>query len=71
MAAITSIIADSIVVNYARQIPSSSIVLSVVSMTIDSGVYLVIFASMCLIDNREKYIDSETGKKILLNLEGM
>jgi hypothetical protein len=45
-------------------ITNNSIVLSVVSMMIaDSGVYVVIFASMHLIDNRKKYIDPETGKK--------
>jgi hypothetical protein len=32
-------------------------------MIADSGVYVVIFASMYLIDNWKKYIDSETSKK--------
>jgi hypothetical protein len=46
------------------KITNNSIVLSVVSMMIaDSGVYVVIIASMHLIDNWKKYIDSETGKK--------
>jgi hypothetical protein len=41
IAAITSIIADAIVVNYAAQITNNSIVLSVVSMITDSGVCML------------------------------
>ncbi len=63
IAAITSIIVDAIVVNYAVQITSNSIVVSMVSMITDSGVYLATFAVMFLIDNKTKYIDSTTGKK--------
>jgi hypothetical protein len=63
IAAVTSIIADAVVVNYAVQITSNSIVVSLVSMITDSGVYLATFAAMFLIDNKSKYIDSTTGKK--------
>lgn len=63
IAAISSIIADAIVVNYAVQITSNSIVVSLVSMITDSAVYLATFAVMFLIDNKAKYIDSTTGKK--------
>lgn len=63
IAAISSIIVDAIVVNYAVQITSNSIVVSLVSMITDSAVYLATFAVMFLIDNKTKYIDSTTGKK--------
>jgi hypothetical protein len=63
IAAISSIIVDAIVVNYAVQITSNSIVVSLVSMITDSGVYLATFAVIFLIDNKTKYIDSTTGKK--------
>jgi hypothetical protein len=56
IAAITSIIADAIVVNYAVQITNNIIVVSMVSMITDSGVHLATFAVMFLIDNKTKYI---------------
>lgn len=63
IAAVTSIIADALVVNYAVQVTSNSIVVSLVSMITDSGVYLATFAVIFFIDNKTKYIDSTTGKK--------
>jgi hypothetical protein len=63
IAAVASIIADPIVVHYAAQITSNTIVVSIVSMITDTGVYLATFAGMLLIDNKSKYIDSATGKK--------
>jgi hypothetical protein len=63
IAAITSIIANVIIVNISPQITSNSIVISIVSMITDYVVYLVIFASMSLIENRKNYIDPETSKK--------
>ncbi len=61
--AVASIVADAIVVNYAVQITSNNVVVSIVSMITDSGVYLATFAAMFFIDNKNKYIDSTTGKK--------
>jgi hypothetical protein len=63
IAAVASVIADVIVVNYAVQITSKNVVVSIVSMITDTGVYLATFAAMFLIDNKNKYIDSTTGKK--------
>jgi hypothetical protein len=63
IAAVASVIADAIVVNYAVQITSNNVVVSIVSMITDTGVYLATFAAMFLIDNKNKYIDSTTGKK--------
>jgi hypothetical protein len=63
IAAVASVIADAIVVNYAVQITSNNVVVSIVSMITDTGVYLATFATMFLIDNKNKYIDSTTGKK--------
>jgi hypothetical protein len=63
IAAVASIIADAIVVNYAAQMTSNNIVVSIVSMITDTGVYLATFAGMFLIDNKNKYIDSATGIK--------
>lgn len=63
IAAVASVIADAIVVNYAVQITSNNFVVSIVSMITDTGVYLATFAAMFLIDNKNKYIDSTTGKK--------
>ncbi len=63
IAAFVSVIADAVVVNYSAQITSNSIIVSIVSMVTDSGVYLATFAVMFLIDNNNKYIDFATGKK--------
>src|SRR5687768_16773718 len=52
IAAVASIIADAIVVHYAAQITSNTIVVSIVSMITDTGVYLATFAGMFLIDNK-------------------
>ena len=61
----TSINAYVIIVNFAAQITSNSIVISIVSMITDSGVYLVIFASMSLIENRKTYITPRQARKTL------
>lgn len=64
IAAIASIIADAIVVQYAfDSITDNNIIVSILSIMIDTGVYLTTFATMFLIDNRNKYVDAATGKK--------
>lgn len=64
IAAIASIIADAIVVQYAfDSITDNNIIVSLLSITTDTGVYLATFAAMFLVDNRNKYVDAATGKK--------
>ncbi|HEX7031609.1 MAG TPA: hypothetical protein VF172_01280 [Nitrososphaera sp.] len=64
IAAIASIIADALVVQYSvERITDNSVVVSILSILTDTGVYLATFAAMFLIDNRNKYVDTETGKK--------
>ncbi len=64
IAAIASIIADAIVVQYAfDSITDNNIIVSILSIITDTGVYLATFAAMFLIDNRNKYVDAATGKK--------
>ena len=64
IAAIASIIADAIVVQYAfDSITSNNIIVSVLSIITDTGVYLATFAAMFLIDNRNRYAGAATGKK--------
>jgi hypothetical protein len=63
IAAIVSIIADAIVVQYAAESITNDILVSIFSMITDSGVYLATFAGLFYIDNKSKYIDSSTGKK--------
>lgn len=64
IAAVASIIADALVVQYAFDtITDNNIVLSILSIMTDTGVYLATFGMMFLIDNRNKYVDSATGKK--------
>ena len=63
IAAIASIIADALVVQYAVESTSdNNIIVSILSIITDSGVYLATFAVMFLIDNRNKYIDAATAK---------
>ena len=64
IAAIASIIADAIVVQYAfDSITDNNIIISILSIITDTGVYLATFAAMFLVDNRNKYVDTATGKK--------
>ena len=64
IAAIASIIADAIVVQYAfDSITDNNIIISILSIITDTGVYLATFAAMFLVDNRNKYVDTASGKK--------
>ena len=63
VAAIVSIIADAIVVQYAAESITNDILVSIFSMITDSGVYLATFAGLFYIDNRKKYINTVTGKR--------
>ena len=64
IAAIASIIADAIVVQYSfDSITDSNIIVSVLSILTDTGVYIATFSAMFLIDNRNKYVNATTGKK--------
>ena len=63
VAAVASIIVDAIVVQYAAQITSNNIVVSIISMIIDTVIYLATFVGKFLIDNNKKCIDSATGEK--------
>jgi hypothetical protein len=64
IAAIASIIADALVVQYAVESTShNNIIVSILSIITDSGVYLATFAVMFFADNRMKYIDAATGRR--------
>jgi hypothetical protein len=64
IAAIVSIFADAMVVQYAAEsLARNNIIVSILSIVTDTGVYLAVFAAMFLIDNRNKYVDAATGKK--------
>src|ERR687883_621342 len=64
ISAIASIIADAMVVQYAVESTSdNNIIVSILSIITDSGVYLTTFAVMFLIDNRMKYTDAATGRR--------
>jgi hypothetical protein len=63
IAAIASIIADAAVVHYSAEAISNDILVSLISIITDTGVYLSAFACMFYIDNRKKYIDIVTGKR--------
>ena len=64
IAAIASIIADAIIVQYAfDSITDNNIIVSILSIITDTGVYLATFAAMFLVDNRNNYVDAATGKK--------
>jgi len=63
IAAIASSIADAIVVHFSAESISSSILVSLLSIITDTGVYLAAFACLFYIDNRKKYIDLFTGRK--------
>jgi hypothetical protein len=63
VAAVASIIADAIVVQYAAESISNDVFVSIFSIITDTGVYLAVFAGLFYIDNRKKYIDTVTGKR--------
>lgn len=63
IAAVASIIADAGVVHYSAEAISNDILVSLISIITDTGVYLAAFACMFYIDNRKKYIDILTGKR--------
>jgi hypothetical protein len=63
IAAVVSIIADAVVVQYAAEIIRNYILVSIFSMITDSGVYLATFAGLFYVDNRKKYINIVTGKR--------
>ena len=56
IAAVASIIADAVVVHYSAEAISNDILVSLISIITDTGVYLAAFACMFYIDNRKKYI---------------
>jgi hypothetical protein len=63
LAAVAAIITDAIGVQYAAQSISNNVLVSIFSIIIDTGVYLVAFAGLFYIDNKKKYIDTVTGKR--------
>lgn len=64
IAAVASIIADAVVVHYSAEAISNDILVSLISIITDTGIYLAAFACMFYIDNRrKKYIDVVTGKR--------
>jgi hypothetical protein len=63
IAAVASIIADAVVVHYSAEAISDDILISLISIITDTGIYLTAFACMFYIDNRKKYIDIVTGKR--------
>lgn len=66
IAAIASMIADAIVVQYVTKSVGNSnnnFIVSILSIITDTGVYFAIFAALFLIDNRNKYVDAATGKR--------
>jgi hypothetical protein len=63
LAAVAAIITDAIGVQYAAQSISNNVLVSIFSIIIDTGVYLVAFAGLFYIDNKKKYIDTLTGKR--------
>ena len=64
IAAVASIIADAVVVHYSAEAISNDILVSLISIKTDTGIYLAAFACMFYIDNRrKKYIDVVTGKR--------
>ncbi len=63
VAAIASIIADALVVQYAAESISNDIIVSLFSIVTDTGVYLAAFAGLFYFDNRKKYINSIIGER--------
>ncbi|HXG06993.1 MAG TPA: hypothetical protein VNI77_06680 [Nitrososphaera sp.] len=64
IAAISAFVADALVVQYsAERLTDNNIIISILSIMTDTGVYLATFMTMFLIDNRNTYVNTETGKK--------
>ncbi len=63
IAGIASIIADAVVVHYSAAALSNGILISLISIITDTGIYLAVFACLFYNDNRKKYIDIATGKR--------
>ncbi|HZB80826.1 MAG TPA: hypothetical protein VE264_06080 [Nitrososphaera sp.] len=63
IAAVAAIIADAIVVQYAAQSITNNVLVSIFSITTDIGVYIIAFVGLFYIDNRNKYIDADTGMR--------
>ena len=63
IAGVASIIADAVVVHYSAAALSNGILISLISIITDTGIYLAVFACLFYIDNRKKYIDIVTGKR--------
>jgi hypothetical protein len=59
------------VVQYAfDSITDNNIIVSILSIITDTGVYLATFAAMFVVDNRNKYVDAATGKKDSVRFRG-
>jgi len=63
VAAVAAIVTDAIVIQYAAQSISNDILVSIISIITDTGVYLALFVGLFYIENRKKYIDTVTGKR--------
>jgi hypothetical protein len=63
IAAIASVIADALVVQYAFEAIGNDIIVSIFSIITDTGVYLATFAGVFMIDNRNRYLDQAIGKR--------
>jgi hypothetical protein len=63
VAAVSAIIIDAIVVQYAAQSITNVVLVSIFSIITGTGVYLTAFAGLFYNDNRKKYINMITGKR--------
>ena len=63
VAAVSAIIIDAMVVQYAAQSITNVVLVSIFSIITGTGVYLTAFAGLFYNDNRKKYIDMITGKR--------
>ena len=63
IAAFASIIADAVVVHYSAAALSNGILVSLISIITDTGIYLAVFACLFYTDNRKKYIYIVSGKR--------
>ncbi len=63
VAAVAAIITDAIVVQYVAESITNNVLVSIFSIIIDIGVYIIAFTGLFYIDNRKKYIDVVTGRR--------
>ena len=63
VAAVAAIITDAIVVQYAAQSITNNVLVSILSIITDIGVYIIAFTGLFYIDNKKKYIDTVTGMR--------